>query len=225
LVVGFASSETRSLSAVEIDILPEEISLLAVDCRTHIIDLGRTLYPNNLQALADNAKAVIISHGTAFHEDIANYIAGQIRDLVLANRGTSSADLAALSEDARTHIVDLGVRLAGRGLRDQDGLTKSLSLGESTVSVDSNQDPSAPSHLIHFRVASSRPTPQMVSNSTQIFLSESGDDAIVAWVDSGKVLYLQSQGTGWSSQKQINLTGSLDAPHAFEILKQRARSR
>jgi len=225
LVVGFASAETRSLAAVEIDILPEEISLLAADCRTHIVDLGRTLYPNNLQALADNAKAIIISHGTAFHEDIANYIAGQIHDLVLANRGTSSTDLTSLSEDARTHIVDLGVRLAGRGLRDQDGLAKSLSLAESTVSVDSNQDPSAPTHLIHFRIAASRPAPQMGSNSTQIFLSETGDDAIVAWTDSGKVFYLQSQGTGWSNQKQINLTGSLDAPHAFDILKQRARSR
>lgn len=225
LVVGLVSAETRSISAVEIDVLPEEISLLATDCRTHIVDLGLTLYPNNLQALADNAKAVIISRGVAFHEDIANYIAGQIHDLVLANRGTSSTDLTALSEDARTHIVDLGVRLAGRGLRDQDGLTKSLSLGERTVSVDSNQDPSAPSHLIHFRVASSRPAPQIGSNSTQIFISETGDDAIVAWVDSGKVLYLQSQGTSWSIQKQINLTGSLDAPHAFDILKQRARNR
>jgi len=93
---------------------------------------------------------------------------------------------------------------------------------ESTVSVYSTQDPS---HLLHFRVASSWPAPQMGSNGAQIFLSESGDDAIVAWTDSGKVLYLQSQGTGWSIQKQINLTGSLDAAHAFDILKQRARSR
>jgi hypothetical protein len=225
LVVGFASAETRSLSAVEIDVLPEEISLLAAKCRTHIVDLGRTLYPNNLQALADNAKADIISLGTAFHDDIANYIAGQIHDLVLANRGTSPTDLTSLSEDARTHIVDLGVGLSGRGLRDQGGQSKSLSLVETTVSVDSTQDPTAPSHLIHFRVASSRSAPQMGSTGPQLFLSETGDDAIVAWTDSGKVLYLQSQGTGWSNQNQISLTGSLDAPHAFDILKQRARSR
>jgi len=225
LVVGFASAEARSLSAVEIDVLPEEVSLLAAKCRTHIVDLGRTLYPNNLQALADNTKADIISLGTAFHADIVNYIASQIHDLVLTNRGTSPTDLVSLSEDARTHIVDLGVGLSGRGLRDQGDQAKSLSLGENTVSIDSTQDPPAPSHLIHFRVSSNRPAPQMGSTGTQHFLSETGDNTIVAWTDSGKILYLQSQGTGWSDQKQINLTGSLDAPHAFDILKQRARSR
>jgi hypothetical protein len=225
LVVGFASAETRSLSAVEINVLPEEISLLAADCRTHIVDLGRTLYPNSLQALADNAKADIISGGSAFHNDIVNYMAGQIHDLVLANRGTSPADLTSLSEDARTHIVDLGVGLSGRGLRDQGAQAKSLSLVESTVSVDSTQDPTAPSHLIHFRVASSRPAPQIGSTGTQLFLSETGDDTIVAWTGPTSIFFLQSQGNGWSDQKQINLTGSLDAPHAFDILKQRARSR
>jgi hypothetical protein len=223
LVVGFASAETRTVSAVEIDILPEELSLLAEACRANIIDLGRNLYPNYLQTMADKSVADIVSRGTAFQADIVNYIAGQVHDLILANRGTSSDDLTALSEKARANIIDLGARLSGRGLRDPGGNDKALI--ESIVSVDPTADTSAPSNLIHFRVASSRPVPQMGSTGTQLFLSETGDDAIVAWTDSGKILYLQSQGTGWSNQKQINLTGSLDAPHAFDILKQRARSR
>jgi len=224
LVVGFASAETRAISTVEIDVLPEEVSLLAEKCRAHIIDLGHTLYPDHLQALADNSKADIFAYGTAFHNNILQYIASQIHDLVLANRGTSSTDLTALSEDARAHIIDLGARLSGRGLKDQNDSAAKTLIVDNIVSVVPT-DPTAPSHLIHFRVASSRPVPQIGSAGTQLFLSESGDDAIVAWADSGKVFYLQSQGTGWSNQKQINLTGSLDAPHAFEILKQRARSR
>jgi hypothetical protein len=223
LVVGFASTETRTVSAVEIDVLPEELSLLAEGCRANIIDLGRGLYPNYLQALADKSAADIVSRGTAFHNDIVQFIAGQIHDLILANRGTSSADLTALSEKARANIIDLGARLSGRGLRDAGGADKALI--ESIVSIDPTANAAAPSNLIHFRVASSRPAPRMGSTGTQLFLSETGDDAIVAWTDSGKVLYLQSQGTGWSNQKQINLTGSLDAPHAFDILKQRARNR
>ena len=220
LVVGFASAETRAISAVEINVLPEEISLLAEKCRAHIIDVGRTLFPNYLQNMADKAAADIIASGTAFHGDIVNFIAGQIHDLILANRGTDTGDLTSLSEDARAHIIDVGVHLSGRGLQDPN--TQAKSLVESTVSVDSTQDPS---HLIHFRVASNRPAPQLGSTGTQLFLSETGDDAIVAWTDSGKVFYLQSQGTGWSNQNQISLTNSLDAPHAFDILKQRARSR
>ncbi len=222
LVVGFASAETRAISSVEIDVLPEEISLLAEGCRANIIDVGRNLYPNYLQTLSDKAYAYIIAQGAAFNDDITHYLATQIRALVLANRGTSSSDLTSLSEAARANIIDVGVRLSGRGLRD--GSTDK-SLLESVVSLDPTNDPTAPSHQIHFRVTSNRPTPNMGSTEAQLFLSDSGAEAIVAWTDSGKVLYLQSQGTGWSNQKQINLTGSLDAPHAFDILKQRARSR
>jgi hypothetical protein len=223
LVVGFASAETRTISTVEVDILPAELSVLAEDCRANIIDLGRTLYPNYLQTLADQSVVEIASRGTAFQPDIVQFISSQIHDLILANRGTNSTDLTALSAKARANIIDLGSRLSGRGLRDAGNNEKAMV--ESIVSLDPVDDSSVPSNLIHFRVASSRSTPQMGPNGTQLFLSESGDDATVAWTDSGKVLYLQSQGTGWSDQKQINLTGSLDAPHAFDILKQRARSR
>ncbi|HSS50550.1 MAG TPA: hypothetical protein VLX28_16560 [Thermoanaerobaculia bacterium] len=221
LVVGFASAETRSISAVEINVLPQEISALAEDCRAHIIDVGRTFFPGDLKSLADNVAAEVIASGAnAFHGDIVNLISGQIHDLILANRGTDSGALTSLSEDARAHIIDVGVQLSGRGLRDQN--TQAKSLVESTVSVASTQNPS---HLIHFRVASSRPAPQMGSTATQLFLSETGDDTIVAWTDSSKVFYLQSQGSGWSDQKQINLSSSLDASHAYSLLKQRARSR
>jgi hypothetical protein len=178
LVVGFASAQTRAISAVEIDVLPEEVSLLAEKCRAHIIDLGRTLYPDHLQTFADKASTDISSIGTAFHADIIHYIAGQIHDLVLANRGTSSTDLTALSEDARAHIIDLGSRLSGRGLRDQSDNAKAL-IVDTIVSVEPT-DPTAPAHLIHFRVASSRPVPQIGSTGAQLFLSETGDDAIVA---------------------------------------------
>jgi hypothetical protein len=222
LVVGFTSAETRAVSAVEIDVLPEELSLLAEACRANIIDLGRTLYPNCLQTMADQSVANIGSLGTAFQDDIVHYLAGQIHDLILANRGTNSDDLTALSEKARANIIDLGSRLSGRGLRNSGGNDKALM--ESIVSVDPTADATAPSNLIHFRVASNRPAPQMGSTGTQLFLSETGDDAIVAWTGSGNIVYLQSQATGWSDQKQINLTGSLDPPHAFDILKQRARS-
>ncbi|HEX4965887.1 MAG TPA: hypothetical protein VF173_34075 [Thermoanaerobaculia bacterium] len=224
LVVSFASAETRALAAVEIDVLPEEISLLAASARANIIDLGRSLYPNYLQVLADKAYENVIAQGTAFHDDVIGLIAGKVRDQILANRGTESSDLTSLSENARANIIDLGSRLSGRGLRDRGSNAKSLI--ESTVSVDpATSDSTAPSHLIHFRVAANRPAPQVGSAGIQLFLSESGDDAIVAWSDTGKLLYRLSQDSGWSDPRQITLTSSLDAPHAYTLLKQRARSR
>ena len=223
LVVGFASAETHALYAVEIDALPEQLSLLAEDCRAHIIDLGRGLYPDHLQVLADKTMAEIVSSGTAFHDDITHYIAGQIHDLILANRGSDPSDLTSLSEAARAHIIDLGSRLSGRGLRDLNG-GNDKALSESIASVVPT-DPTAPSHLIHFRVASNRPAPQMGAAGIQLFLSETGDDALVAWTDTGKILYRLSQDAGWSDQRQIKLTDSLDAAHAYSVLKQKVRNR
>ncbi|MGH7488127.1 MAG: hypothetical protein ACREMY_21400, partial [bacterium] len=219
LLVGFASVELQTLSTVEVDVLPEEISLLAEDCRTHLIELGQTLYPNQLQALADKASVDLVAEGTAFHPDIIKYLASQIHDLILTNGGT---DLTALTEDARTHLIELGSRLSGRGLRDSNPYDKALV--ESIVSV-ANQDSTTPANLIHFRVASSRPVPQMGSNGVQFFLSTTGDDAIVAWTDSGMVLYRQSQEMGWSVPRQIKLSSSLSLDQAYAILKQRARNR
>src|SRR5436305_7622100 len=226
LVIGFASAETRTVSSVEVDVLPEELSALAADARAHIIDVGRNLYPNYLQTFADKMVADITSRGTAFHDDVVHYIAGQIHDLILANRGSSPTDLTALSEDARAHIIDLSFQHSGRGLRDRSGAaTNALSLNENIVSVDPTPDSTAPSHLIHFRVASNRPAPQMGSTGIQLFLSETGDDATVAWTDAGKVFYRLSQDAGWSDSRQIKLSDALDAAHAYNVLKQKVRNR
>jgi hypothetical protein len=220
LVVGFASAETRTLSTVEIDVLPEELSQLAEGARAHIIDVGRSLsYPADLQALADNVKQDIIGRGAAFHADVIQYIADQIHGLVLADH---SNDLSTLSEGARAHIIDVGARLSGRGLRDRNGDAKSII--ERIESADPASNP-APAHLLHFRVASSRPIPSAGANGLRVFLSDTGEDALIAWTDTGRILYRLSQDAGWSEQRQIKLSDSLDAAHAYEILKQRVRSR
>lgn len=219
LVVGFASAETRTLSAIEIDVLPEELSRLAEGARANIIDVGRSLYPGNLQGLAEKARLDIVAHGTAFHEDVILYIADQVRDQILADHGT---DLARLSEAARANIIDVGVRLSGRGLRDRNDTAKSRI--ERIDSSDPGKEP-APAHLIHFRVASSRPVPPMGTNGVRLFLSDSGEEALVAWTDAGKVLYRLSKDDGWAEQRQIKLSDSLDLEHAYGILKQRIRSR
>jgi hypothetical protein len=219
LVVGFASAETRAFSTVEIDVLPEELSHLAEGARAHIIDVGHTLYPTDLQGLANNVKQDLIERGSAFHADVIQYIADQIHDLILADHDN---DLSALSEKARAHIIDVGARLSDRGLRDRNGAAKSII--ERVESADPASNP-APAHLLHFRVASNRPIPAIGENGLRVFLSDSGEEALIAWTDTGKVLYRLSQGDGWSDQRQIKLSDSLDLEKAYNILKQRVRNR
>lgn len=219
VVVAFASTPGRWMTSLVIDVLPEELSQLSDDARANIIDIGRQgSYPANRSALADQAKADLITRGGAFHNDVIRFMADQIREQILADR---TDDLVALGEKARANIIDIGVRLSGRGLRDRDGISKS----RIAEIEDPQPRPNAsPAHLIHFRVADSRPTPQVGSNGIRLFVSENGEDMLISWTEKDRVLYRMSKNDGWTEQRELRLSESVSLERAYEILTQRVRN-
>ena len=221
ILVAFASSEGRWLTSLVIDVLPEELSRLAEGARASIIEIGRHgSFPENRTSLADKARVDIIAHGTAFHTDVVRYMADQIHDQILADRGN---DLSVLAEKARASIIEIGVRLSGRGLRDRgDSATTKARIAEIE---DPQPSPNAsPAHLIHFRAASSLPTPQVGGSSLRLFVSDGGEDMLVSWTEKDRVLYRMSTDDGWTDQREIKLSESVNLDRAYEILAQRVRS-
>jgi hypothetical protein len=220
IVVAFASSQGRWLTSLVIDVLPEELSHLAEGVRSSIIDIGRHDFPDNRPSLAEKARADLILHGTAFHTDVVRYMGDQVYDQILTDRGN---DLVALAEKVRSSIIDIGVRLSGRGLRGR------VDTAAAKARVNEIEDPqsgpnASPSHLIHFRVAASRATPQVGSNGVRLFVSEDGEDSLISWTDRDRVLYRMSRDDGWTDQREIKLSDSVDLDRAYEILAQRVRS-
>src|SRR5206468_3348341 len=69
VVVAFASQSTGQMATVEIDVLPEELSRLSEEARSHIIEIGAPLYPGKLPDLAAKARSHIIEIGVAFHPE------------------------------------------------------------------------------------------------------------------------------------------------------------
>lgn len=221
VVVAFASSTGHWLTSLVIDVLPEELSLLADDARANIIDIGRQgPYPANRSQLAEKAKADLIASGTAFHNDVIRFMANQIHEQILADRGD---DLVVLAGKARANIIDIGVRLSGRGLRDRDGAGLAKARIAEIEDPQSSPEPS-PAHLIHFRVADSRPVPQVGSNGVRLFVSESGEDMLISWTEKDRVLYRMSKNDGWTDQREIRLSESVNLERAYEILTQRVRN-
>lgn len=220
VVVAFASSPGRWLTSLVIDVLPEELSLLAGDVRSNIIDIGRQggSYPSNRTAVAEKSRTAVVNNGTAFHTDVINYMADQVSAQILADKGD---DLVALGEKVRSNIIDIGVRLSGRGLRDRDGVAKSR-----IAEIESPQPKpeASPAHLIHFRVADSLPTPQVGSNGVRLFVSENGEDMLLSWTEKDRVLYRMSKNDGWTDQREIRLSESVNLERAYEILTQRVRN-
>ena len=221
IVVAFSSAAGRWLTSLVIDMLPEELSQLSDGVRSSIIDIGRQgNFPSNRPALAEKAQADLIARGTAFHADVVHYMGDQVHDLILADQGN---DLVALAEKVRSSIIDIGVRLGGRGLRDRGDQTKARI---AEIEAPQPGPVAMPSHLIHFRVANSLPTPQAGTNNLRMFVSESGEDMLISWMDKDRVLYRISQDSGgWSDQREIKLSDSVTLDRAYEILAQRVRNR
>lgn len=222
IVVAFASPAGRWLTSLLIDVLPEELSRLADGVRSSIIDIGRQgSFPSNRPALAEKARASVVAQGTPFHTDVIDYMADQVHDQILKDKGD---DLTALAEKVRSSIIDIGARLSGRGLRDRgDSAATKARIAEIE---DPQPKPNASlSHLIHFRVAGSRPTPQVGSSNVRMFVSDSGEDALISWTDKDRVLYRMSKDGGWTDQREIKLSDSVSLTRAYEILAQRVRNR
>jgi len=216
LVAAFTDPDSRRVISAEIDVLPAELSLLADIARVHIIDIGRrSSYPDNLKVIADIARVHIIDIGRRFfHAEIALSLADQIRDGILASQGKE--ELEKLADITHDRIIALGAKLSGRGLLQATG---------TTVSRIVEIDGSSSAHHIQFRLASSRPAPEIGNGAVSLFASKSGKEVLVAWVEPERVRYRESNGDDWKKIQEIKLSPSVDLERAYQILEQRMSRR
>lgn len=235
VVVGFASSSTRRLTTLEIDVLPAQLAQVADGARAHIIDIGVRLFPSRLQTIADGARAHIIDIGHAYHPELAQILADRVYRLVLEG----APDLDSLGDKARAHIIDIGAKFSGRGLRPDFAKASTVSSQSVIHEISTTAKPPAaiggvPLHLIQFRVASQRPAPRITPSTTEqvsLFMSDDGEDVLVAWPDAPTngevkaVSYRDSQGSGWNETRQLRLSDDIDLARAFKILEQKVRDR
>jgi hypothetical protein len=219
LIVAFASAETNRFVNVEIEILPEQLGRLSDDARMHIIDLGsRFSYPNGYRQIADAARMHIIDLGAkGFQPEIAQAMAQRINDLILDDKGATP--LKSLADKARMHIIDLGAKLSDRGLLLNTAASQSQ-IREVPGQLSVSQGTSSP-HLLNFQVAASWPAPETGNGVVRFFPSKSGNALVVAWEEGGKVKYRETQGTDWSTVREIALSNAADVNRAYKILEER----
>ncbi|HSK76586.1 MAG TPA: hypothetical protein VLQ45_09025 [Thermoanaerobaculia bacterium] len=228
VVVAFVSPAKQRLISLEIDALPQEFSQLADKARSHIIDLGRRPNPpRGLKAIADEAQNHIVELGRAFHTEIAESLAGQVHEKILKS-GTQ--DLTFLGGAARSHIIDLGAKLSGRGLRNPAKALAVERTEEIAPTAPGFPAPETPqsSNFIQFRLAGSRAVPDVGTASAdtlRVFISESGDNVLIAWPDQNRVLYRDTKGEEWNKVREIKLSDGLDLSRAYEILERLVRNR
>jgi hypothetical protein len=229
VVVAFASPSQGQMATVEIDVLPEELSRLALEARDNIVQTGATLYPDDLPDLAAKARSHIIEIGIAFHPELASTLADQVSTTILAGGATGLPDLA---EKARSHIIEIGAKLSARGLRNpsEDALSQILQVDDPAATAGAalaapTVPTSAAPYLIQVRVASYRPIPRVGPGNVMVFVSEAGDDALISWAQADKVLYRLSSDSTWTDPREVDFSPTVDLDKAYDILAQRIRNR
>jgi hypothetical protein len=223
VVAVFASSTTRRLTALEIDVLPAQITQLADGARAYIIDLGAR-HNGNIRSIADDARAYIIDLGVAFQPEVARSLGDSLHSYILSQPPGS---IRSLADRARAYIIDLGARLTGRGLRNTAG---SSGTAPETFDVQPVAQASAGAstglaQLIQIRISSNRVVPRVGTGlDFHLFVSESGQDVLVAAAEPDRVQYRKSSGTGWKEVQEIRLKDGVDLKRALEILERQVRS-
>ena len=223
VVIAYASAALGRLAAIEVDVLPEELTRLADETRRYLLDVGQQLYPGDLAGLAEKARSHIVDLGHAFRPEVAQSIADQLKAQILAG---GDDGLVALAEKARSHIVDLGAQLSGRGLRGVNGADGTAKI------LEIDQDPPPPASaassgafFLQFRVVSGMPVPRVGPGAVRLFVSDTGENLIVSWAQADRVLYRNSRNNGWSDARELKFSDTLDLAKAYQILEQRLGNR
>lgn len=220
LTVAFVEGATRRLVTLEIDVLPEELGRLGEKARAAIIDMGQR--GTERPVLAAKTRDEILKVGGSFQPEVLTAIAVYVYDLILS---TTNETIDVLGDKARAAIIDMGARMSDRGLRPGNLAGKSrIEAVERDCEDDEAYGANIP-HLLQFRVASSRPAPAVDPGAVQLFVSESGSEALVAWAKEDRVFYRLSTAEGWTEPKEIQVSGPVTLEKAYELLESKVRNR
>jgi len=225
VVVGFVHKGTGEVISLSIDTIPGELSYVADKIRNQIIDVGRTLFPDQPSALADKVRNQIIDVGLrcGMHPAIATYAADQAQASVAA--ASPRVPIESLADDIRNQIIDVGARLPERGIGHEAAISKIQVVEVERPATGGSAANGSPTNLIRVIRAATRATPETGTTENHLYLSPSGEDALVAWSEDGQIFYRESRGEGWSTVRRLGIGVGVDQGLAWKILETRAHER
>ncbi|MCB1056791.1 MAG: hypothetical protein KDD11_14915 [Acidobacteria bacterium] len=222
VMVGFTDALTGQFLTVEITVLPGELGLIADGVRETIDDSGYDFDPEGLTSFADLVRGNIIDIGRTLNQRNVSFMADDVRGNIIDIGRNWTHGLTPFADTIRGNIIDIGSNLFGgefARLYDSD------SYFISEISTPDASAPQTHSHFLSLRVVSQRPLMDTDQAPAAIFLSESGEQVLVAWEGDGRLLYRESTSAGWSDLRSLELGDRLDAESGYQILQERTRTR
>ncbi|HVT57557.1 MAG TPA: hypothetical protein VHR45_04080 [Thermoanaerobaculia bacterium] len=243
VVAAFTSQLTNRMMSVAVNVLPRQLGIYADVMRAKAIEIGsRVGYPSNRQTMANQLGAAAVKYGGAFQPEVVQAVVARVTATVLRSDGTTS--LQVLAEGLHSVIIEIGVRLGGRGVRYPFANSTPAAPPAPFIAevgsglIDGNP---APTHLFCFQLAFTYPIPALgldagAVDGIQMFVSPAADSLMLAWqsrpagsagdggsAGPGAVSFATTRGGDWTPVYHLQLGGGMDAQHAYRVLEQKVR--
>lgn len=213
IVVGFISHSTGKFVTLEFEMLPLAWSIMTERVKDLISQNAET--SSTIEDLVTRVQDAILEVGADFHPSILEYLANQIRDL-LEQHSVTSAVAPHVLEKAGIMMLDIGARVRRKGLVDLEPLGI-FPLGRTPTNDDFF-------HYLKVSLVAERDAPEVEGPAT-LFLSRTGDHALVVWTVESVVYYRETEGDIWGETQRVELRKGLSQDDVYRILSERTMNR
>lgn len=227
VTIGFVHPYTGRIVSTRITMLAGELSVLADELRSHLIDFGaRTDWqsPEGLVRLADGLRSHLIDFGHRIDPHILRSIADDLRShLIDFGAQYEPGEVRRLASDLRSHLIDFGFRLDDRGLRRANAASAAARI--EMVAEPESTDVAPVSHVAVARPVTSWDLPAEATADASLLLSRSGREALLAWERNGALFYRETAKGEWGPVLRLPGSTMLGDEQKLRILENRVRNR
>lgn len=225
VVIGLTSPGSGRFLQFEAEVVSGELAAFA---RAAQAEISNGTAGQEGPALAERVRAQLVEFGVRLnlHPGLVSYLGGFAEQEILEAPLSQADGLVSLGERVRAQLVEFGVRMAVQGLgsgdaSDQPTWLLEFPTADPTTPTADNQ----PDHSIRLRLVGDRQVPNVPSAPTSLYLSSSGQHAIVAWDAGARLNFRETTTAGWSEIRFLPIGPDLTLTQAHEILGRRVRNR
>lgn len=224
-LITFVHPIRQSLVTFQLQAVDGEIALLASQVAQDLLNFLDENTSATPVSIGEYARPQIVDFGArlGMHPGVTDYIGSQLQTSI---RQLDAGQVAPwLADYARPQIVDFGLRMSVQGLTGQPDSSVAWLMEFEADPIRPTQT-AYPPHSIRLRLIASRSLPPAPTNAeVSLLVSRDGQSEIAAWQVEQEVQYVESQGTGWSELRRIQLGPHLSTEQAFELLATKLRNR
>jgi len=214
VLLGFTDPDTGRVVTLEIEVLPQALSVLAARVETLILQYAQN--SKSLKEIADKLRVSILQYNQDFHRSTLDYLADQIEALLLEHSSIAAAVAPGMLEKFGLHITHIGSRVRAKGLIGPE-VTEIIKMGQTRAG-------GGPFHHLKVSIVANREGP-LVGGPAVLFLSSTGLEALVAWEEEEGIAFRETEGADWGERQMVGLSGDLTKQEVYRILADRTLDR